>query len=61
VVNALIRDWPVKRVALKSEKGARAKKKRHEHDPPISFFRDLLRNNDLRPSQAEWQEGKHRA
>lgn len=55
VVNALLRAWPVKVLPLKSVKGASVRKKTGEHDPPISFFRDLLRNKELLPSESEWQ------
>lgn len=55
VVDALFRNWPLAPLGLQSEKGAMAERKTDEHDPPISFFRDLLMDSDLRPSQAEWQ------
>jgi hypothetical protein len=55
VVDALIRRWPIQGYELKSTKGARATKNIGEHDPPISFFRDLLMDDELRPSSAEWK------
>ena len=55
IVNALIHEWPIPHVLLRS-KGARRSAKgltTLEHDPPISFFRDLLMS-PLKPDLKEW-------